>query len=251
MRSDRDKRTDTEREIDEFLSRFETPADELSTDINTYIDEQNTATTTPTQTFSWKSVDTPAFREVYSEKPYEASSSQDDRSTIIVNENPGKETDPSKEEAVQPEQPEGPVEKPEKPAKKEKKKKAKKDPVKESEAPAAAAAAVSAPNNSKPAKKGGLGRALFLKKNKNYDPSQGPTYEKDGKTIKNKEYKFSFLKLIRDFVIIGVLCVMAGVIFALSIIASAPKYDYNDIYSQIDTSSIVYNDEGKQIDNIF
>ena len=33
MRSDRDKRTDTEREIDEFLSRFDDPADELSADI--------------------------------------------------------------------------------------------------------------------------------------------------------------------------------------------------------------------------
>ena len=30
MRSDRDKRTDSEREIDDFLAQFETPVDELS-----------------------------------------------------------------------------------------------------------------------------------------------------------------------------------------------------------------------------
>ena len=41
MRSDRDKRTDTEREIDEFLSRFDNPADELSTDINSYLDDES------------------------------------------------------------------------------------------------------------------------------------------------------------------------------------------------------------------
>ena len=44
---------------------------------------------------------------------------------------------------------------------------------------------------------------------------------------------------------------MAGMAVALSFIIAAPKYDYKDIYSEIDTSSIVYNDEGKQIDNIF
>ena len=38
MRSDRDNRTDTEREIDAFLSKFENPADDLSADIDSYID---------------------------------------------------------------------------------------------------------------------------------------------------------------------------------------------------------------------
>ena len=39
MRSDRDERTETEREIDDFLKKFETPADELSADITTYMEE--------------------------------------------------------------------------------------------------------------------------------------------------------------------------------------------------------------------
>ena len=39
MRSDRDKRTETEKEIDDFLSKFENPADEITSDIDTYLDE--------------------------------------------------------------------------------------------------------------------------------------------------------------------------------------------------------------------
>ena len=42
MRSDRDKRTDSEREIDEFLAQFETPVDELSADINSYLETSDT-----------------------------------------------------------------------------------------------------------------------------------------------------------------------------------------------------------------
>ena len=65
MRSDRDKRTDTEREIDEFLSKFESPADELSADIDSYLDDnspedayvQKTAKVNAVQTFTWKNVD--------------------------------------------------------------------------------------------------------------------------------------------------------------------------------------------------
>jgi hypothetical protein len=39
MRSNRDKRTDSEREIDEFLSQFDPPVDELSADLSQYLDE--------------------------------------------------------------------------------------------------------------------------------------------------------------------------------------------------------------------
>ena len=79
MRSDRDKRTDTEREIDDFLSKFENPADELSADINSYLDEdeqerddndknavindQDTVKKAPVQTFSWKIIDPPEIAD--------------------------------------------------------------------------------------------------------------------------------------------------------------------------------------------
>ena len=61
MRSDRDKRSDSEREIDDFLSRFEDPADELSTDYSSYLNEKNTTRMTAAQTFYWKDVDSPDF----------------------------------------------------------------------------------------------------------------------------------------------------------------------------------------------
>ena len=51
MRSDRDKRTDSEREIDEFLAQFETPVDELSADVNSYLDTTDTTKMTAARTF--------------------------------------------------------------------------------------------------------------------------------------------------------------------------------------------------------
>ena len=51
MRSDRDKRTDSEREIDEFLAQFETPVDELSADINSYLETSDTTKLTAAHTF--------------------------------------------------------------------------------------------------------------------------------------------------------------------------------------------------------
>jgi penicillin-binding protein 1A len=106
------------------------------------------------------------------------------------------------------------------------------------------------------ARKAGVGEKsakeiLFLKENPDYDPSQGDTYVKDGKTIKNKKYKVSFLKILRDMVAVGLVFILCGVIFALGCIISAPKYDYKDIYSAVDTASIVYDDQGKPVDNVF
>ena len=72
MRSDRDNRSDTEREIDDFLSRFEDPADELSADYSSYLNEKNTTKMTAKQTFYWKNVDSPDLKKV-SEKASGAS----------------------------------------------------------------------------------------------------------------------------------------------------------------------------------
>ena len=62
MRSDRDKRTDSEREIDDFLSQFETPVDELSADINSYLETADTTKMTAARTFYGAK-----YREVISE----------------------------------------------------------------------------------------------------------------------------------------------------------------------------------------
>jgi len=328
MRSDRDKRTDTEREIDEFLSKFETPADELSADINSYLNEQEASPSGASQTFSWKKVDSDDFTAGSG-----SAASYSNKDTVIVNSSTPKAVPPKdngatesvkhgkpvkkeklsffrkKSSKITPKAPEATIaaepvsdelnasetnilveeKAPEKAdafvektapeetysaatSKETKPAEAPEEAVytEETEIPADAPedAYLSAEEETpsevekpvkkkksskrkKGAKKGSLVRTLFLKKNKDYDPTQGATYKKDGKLIKNKEYKFSFLKLLRDFVDLGIICVLAGVILVGSIIIQAPKYDYKDIYSQIDTSSIVFNDQGKQIDNIF
>ena len=51
MRSDRDKRSDSEREIDDFLSRFEDPAGDLSSDYSSYFNDSDTTKATAAQTF--------------------------------------------------------------------------------------------------------------------------------------------------------------------------------------------------------
>ena len=271
MRSDRDERTETEREIDDFLSKFDTPADELSADIGSYLDEQNDDAKVPAQTFSWKNVDdtiiqkankAPAAAETADSKDAAASSKvlpvPEKKASVKVpkraqktavkftrKESKGKRSEAAavSSAASVPETgntdnavTEKKADKTNKKVKADKTVKTKKKTKKKAE---------------KKLQKGDISRALFLKKNKDYDPGKGPSYKKNGKTIRNKEYKFSFLKLIRDFAVLGAVCVLAGMIAAGSIIASAPKYDYKDIYSEVDTASIVYNDEGKQIDNIF
>ncbi len=261
MRSDRDERTETEREIDDFLSKFENPADELSADINTYLDAneqdpavRDDASKASSQTFHWKEVESSELKSVQEKKTEAVSVSGDavDNNTIIGDStalnHDAELSEKSAEVAdkqAQPDAPDGSVEKTAAAADKPSAKKGKSS--KKSKSSKKGKTAKKGGN----AKKGGLIRFLFLKKNKDYDPAQGATYKKNGKTIKNKKYKFSFLKLIEDCVALGLICVMAGLIFALSIIAAAPKYDYKDIYSEVATSSVVYNDEGKQIDNIF
>ena len=57
MRSDRDKTPDAEREIEEFLSKFEDPADELSADYSSYLNEKNTTKMTAARTFHWQQIE--------------------------------------------------------------------------------------------------------------------------------------------------------------------------------------------------
>ena len=286
MRSDRDKRTETEHEIDEFLAKFENPADELSADYSTYLNEDNTTRMTAAQTFHWKSVDSPDLKNIQESKPSESKSeaagpdvkesaetAAAEKEAVINKEAKDGEAAEEAKEAVRNERPASKKtsgnQKKKKKKSKGKNKAAQKTPSPDTGASgvsdtssannaAANIAASTKKTSKKPSKKskpkkekGRVKRFLFLKKNKNYDPSQGATYVKNGKTIKNKEYKFSFLKLFADLVAVGLICVMAGLIYALAIITVAPKYDYKDIYSAVDTSSTVYNDEGKQIDNVF
>lgn len=103
----------------------------------------------------------------------------------------------------------------------------------------------------KPKEKKSLKQILFLKKNPNYNPSEGETYKVDGKIVKNKPFVFSFFKLLRDFAVVGLLMVMVVAGIFGYIIYKAPVYNYNDMYATVATASLVYNDEGKQIDSIY
>ena len=317
MRSDLDKRSETQREIDDFLSKFEDPVDELSADYSPYLNEKNTTKMTAARSFYWKEVDSPDFKKIIEKnetqetttankgepsgtgsdapkepdvkdvseevKPAKIRKSKNKKSKAKKPED--KKPEDIKAEDIKPkdsvtedpgtEAKESEVKKtadaeikdtnPQKStSRKKKKKKAKsKKPSATLVAEDTAAAAKQTPAKSpkKPKKtskkvktkkaKGSIKHALFYRKNKDYDPSQGATYIKNGKTIKNKEYNFSFLKLLGDMVAVGMVFVLAGLIYALAIITVAPKYDYKDIYSAVATSSVVYNDEGELIDNIF
>lgn len=350
MRSDRDKRTDSEREIDEFLSSFETPVEELSADINSYLDDNDfaasdTITTdrikfrfeTPENAASFepKPADTVSVIKNKPEKESAGSSSEDDfladytpaavsgsasfdddpallfedtasehagetvlnieddsagglsdesfENTLVSRITDTLYMEPISDQTVPEETvsvsavqvPEEVSSSAEITENAETAENTETSETAEASAvvTASAAAAVSEEAAEKASgKKGrnkkskaektadksaaapykkGLGAALFLKPNPDYDPSQGKTYKKGNKTIRNKPMKVSFGKIIRDFVVVGLLCVLAGVIAFMSIVSTAPKINPKEIYSVIDTSSIIYDDQGKQVDTVF
>ncbi|MBR0373749.1 MAG: transglycosylase domain-containing protein [Mogibacterium sp.] len=67
----------------------------------------------------------------------------------------------------------------------------------------------------------------------------------------NKKGKFSVLKLIRNILVIFLALFLCGCIYAASIIAQADKIDPTNIYDSIAQNSIVYDDEGNEIDEVF
>ena len=314
MRSDLDKRSDTQREIDDFLSKFEDPADELSADYSPYLNEKNTTKMTAARSFYWKDVDSPDLKKIiekneaqgtdtarsgessptenkaskeqdadeerkpsnnkkYSDDPNSKKSEEKKAEDIKSGDKEAEAKEAESKKTAETEKTNaGSPKKSSKKKKKKKKTKIKKTAVSPAPAPgpdaagpAAAAAAVKQTTKKPPKKsskkikkkikavrkKGDIKRTLFYKKNKDFDPSKGSTYVKNGKTIKNTEYRFSFLKLIGDMAAVGMIFVLAGLIYALAIVTLAPKYDYKDIYSAVATASVVYNDEDELIDNIF
>ena len=252
MRSDRDKRTDSEREIDDFLAQFETPVDELSADISSYLDTSDTTKATAAKTFFGIPLgDAVAGSE-------EASGVSDAAEEI-----PSDNTAPSvsDEELVRPvyaETPSADTGKNEpapsvspEPQKKKKRKKRKKHTAdSKAKAEIKAAGAKVSEGAGKVAKKvrsidrQDLKRELFFKKNRKFDPGRPVSG-------KNKPYVFSIFKLFRDFVLLGVAMVLCFMIYALGCITLAPHIDPKDIYASVDTSSMIFDDEGQEIDSVF
>ena len=81
MRSDLDKRSETQREIDDFLSKFEDPVDELSADYSPYLNEKNTTKMTAARSFYWKEVDSPDFKKIIEKNETQETTTQETQTT--------------------------------------------------------------------------------------------------------------------------------------------------------------------------
>lgn len=93
-------------------------------------------------------------------------------------------------------------------------------------------------------------KELFTVENKAYDPDGGEKVNFKGKSVKNKPRLFSVKKTIRNaFAVLGAMIVIFAVSTIL-IIATAPKIDPTHIYDQISQSSVIYDQDGKQIDKV-
>lgn len=216
MRSDRDKRTDKEKEIDDFLSQFDTPLDELDTDINSYLSEPTSTRYTAAHTFHGaSSTSAHISSEIKAADASKASESAGSRSKSTKKENLSKE---------------------EKRELKKAKKAARKERLKGASIKERLAA---------------LWESLVLIENPDYDPSKGDTIIVNGKKRKNKPMKVSFKKILRDCFVAGCAVVAACILYAFVVISLAPKVDTNDIYATVEQSSIVYDDSGKEVDSVY
>lgn len=202
MRSDKEKITNSEREIDDFLSQFETPVDEISTDINSYLDDIDSAKATAAHTFyNLKLSDFGKNKEKLGSKESSPSSSSDNlnKSTSISSDKKGSKKS----------------------------------------------------NFQKKITKKNWKEKLFLKDNPNYRPNESDFYIEDGKKIKNKPKIVSPRKIVRDFIYLMLLFIACGFIYALGCITMAPRVNPEDIYASIETSSMILDDQGKQVDSVF
>lgn len=213
MRSNRDNRTDKEVEIDDFLSQFETPVDELPTNVNSYLEDAPEETNEKVDSFYGSLLGKSASQKK-TEEPAPSPASAE-REVVASHAEPVVEEKPTKV----------------KKAKKEK--------------------AENADGSNMKAKASNLKEKLFLKPNMAYDPSQPDVYELNGKKIKNKPMKVSIKKIILDILALGLAMVLCFLIYFFTIVAMSPKYDFHDIYSEVDTSSMIYDDQDNLVDNVY
>lgn len=242
MRSDRDKRTDQEREIDEFLARFEIPFDELSADAHHFLETKDTTKITAVQTFYGDK-----YREVLGKEPMASLSLDENKETTASVETETSEetndpdagdtaaiTESSSDEVTDTA-----------------------DVVTDSADEVTDSAPETPPVAVKKKKRAhtdwkAVKNELFFRENKGYDPDSTEEYVTyKGRNVKNTPYRFSIFKLFRDFVLLGVMMVLCFMLYALVCVTLAPKIDPTDIYSSVDTSSMIYDDEGNEIDSVY
>lgn len=92
---------------------------------------------------------------------------------------------------------------------------------------------------------------LFMKENPNYNSCKGNFYMKNGKKIKNNKKSFSIAKLFRNLIAIGILLSLCFFLYAFIVISTSPKIDPKNIYDQVAESSILYDDKGAEADSIY
>ena len=276
MRSDRDKRSDTEREIDDFLSQFDTPIDEIKTDVNSYLSNQ-------TQSFddafiyeydilhpNKSSSNSTAKSEVF--VPYQAQPVEPETVAPVEKEEPAIEvvnetSTPTANESYtvddflseffsensnalnEVEEIEAPIENivVEKAAPVEEI--VPDEPLITKEKVAADVEEIKQKVKSIDWKN--LKYTLFFKENPHYDPTQPETYMLNGKKVTNKPLVLSIKKLFWDCVGFGVAMCLIVMLYCAIGILMAPNFDFHDVYAQVDQSSIIYDDQGKQVDQVY
>lgn len=222
MRTDRDQRTDKEIEIDEFLSQFDTPIDDLNTDINSYLDDLDSTKKVAADTFYNKPSSGRSRSSASNRSSSPAASADGGSSSNGSGKNASRNNKPKSG----------------KPSRAEKK-------------AARKARIASLKGKDLKVKLRALIEDLFLVENPNYDPSKGSTIVVNGKKKKNKPMKFSFKKLIRDFVVLGCTAVLLFFLYAFVVVSTAPKIDAADIYATVEQSSRILDDSGKAVDTIY
>ena len=66
-----------------------------------------------------------------------------------------------------------------------------------------------------------------------------------------KKYRLNFKQFLKFSICICLICALAVVAYVASVISKAPEIETNNIYSLLSQSSVLYDDEGEIIDNIF
>lgn len=216
MRLNKDKRTDKEKEIDDFLASFGAPEDELNTDINSYLSDASK-----------------------SDKPEDAFLRKFD---VLQNVENKEEPEPFIEE---------------KPSKVYSKDIF--EPNNDNEPKFNASETLTNINEDitkiktkiKSIDKKDIRHKLFLKENPNFDPQQGSTYFKNGKKVNNKQFIVSKKKLLRDAIGLVAIFVLCFFLYALGCIIVGPKFDFHDVYAYVEQSSVIYDDQGKAVDQVY
>ncbi|MBR5230296.1 MAG: transglycosylase domain-containing protein [Firmicutes bacterium] len=77
------------------------------------------------------------------------------------------------------------------------------------------------------------------------------TRSKSGKKSSRKKYRLNFWQFSKFIICIGLIFSLAVVGYFASIVMKAPDIETDNIYSLLSQSSVLYNDDGEIIDNVF